>query len=234
MPPYRSSRVPFTEFRPSRSTERCHPVGQLRDRTGCYASRVNAKTEKSRQKEVEFACIESMARALASKAVQEPESSQWPDGWLESPDGRKEPVEVVAAFRRPKGEDPRSGSVWLRDWKQAESAARSLAGRTGEAVSFHVDDDGFTLLDGENELPLATMPIRQDEWVLHAVRQKIAKNYSSNIPPILVVQLYSPLPLMDFEIERISAAIRSLGTQFKFGALWVVNDYGDPPVKIPT
>jgi hypothetical protein len=31
----------------------------------------------------------------------------------------------------------------------------------------------------------------------------------------------------------MARAIRSLGARFRFEPLWVVNNYGDPPVKIP-
>jgi hypothetical protein len=34
------------------------------------------------------------------------------------------------------------------------------------------------------------------------------------------------------ELHTAPLAIRALGTRFKFAALWVVNNYGDPPVKI--
>ena len=51
---------------------------------------------------------------------------------------------------------------------------------------------------------------------------------------MLIVQLHSPLPLTRFEVERLAQAVRDLGTRFKFAALWVVNNYGDPPVKVPT
>jgi hypothetical protein len=77
------------------------------------------------------------------------------------------------------------------------------------------------------------MPIKQDEWVLHAVHPKIAKNYSVNMPAVLIVQLRSPLPLTRFEVERLAQAMRAVGTRFKFAALWVVNNYGDPLVQIP-
>lgn len=197
----------------------------------CYILDVNAKQH---QKEIEFASIEAVGRASGCRAVPENEANQWPDGWLEHADGKREPVEVVAAFKRPAGEDPKMGSAWLRNWKQGEAAARARSEKTGEAVSWHVGDAGFLLLDGTTELPLATTPIMQEEWVLHAVHQKIAKNYASGIPAVLVVQLHSPLPLTTFEVERLAAAIRALGTRFTFAALWVVNEYGDPPVKIAT
>ena len=190
-------------------------------------------TEKQRQKDVEFASIESVARVTGCTAIAEAEANQWPDGWLEHADGHREPVEVVAAFKRPSGEDPRKGSSWLRHWKQGEAAAHALSEKTGEVVSWHVGDDGFLVLDGTAALPLATTPIRQDEWVLHAVHQKIAKNYDSGIPAVLVVQLQSPLPLTRFEVERLAEVIRALGSRFKFAALWVVNNYGDSPAKIP-
>ncbi len=194
---------------------------------------MNPKTDKQRQKEVESACIEAVARACGCKAVREDEANQWPDGWLEHTDGKREPVEVVAAFRRPKGEDPKTGAAWLRNWKQGEAAARALTEKTGDAASWHVDHDGFLVMDEATVLPAATTPIRQDDWVLQAVHQKIAKNYVSGTPAVLVVQLFSPLPLTHFEVERLAQAIRALGTRFKFAALWVVNNYGDPPVKIP-
>jgi hypothetical protein len=89
------------------------------------------------------------------------------------------------------------------------------------------------LLDRTTKLPVATTPIRQDEWVLQAVHQKIAKNYVSGTPAVLVVQLYSPWPPLGVEVERLAATVRALGTRFKFAALWVVSNYGDPPVKIP-
>jgi hypothetical protein len=50
---------------------------------------------------------------------------------------------------------------------------------------------------------------------------------------VLVVQLYSPLPVTRFEVERLAEAVRAIGGRFKFAALWIVNNYGDPPVKIP-
>jgi hypothetical protein len=62
----------------------------------------------------------------------------------------------------------------------------------------------------------------------------MAKNYVSGTPAVLIVQLHSPLPLIRFEIERLAQAVRDLGTPFKFAALWVVNNYGDPPAKVPT
>lgn len=195
---------------------------------------MNAKSERQRQKDVEFTCIEAVAQATCCKAIREDEANQWPDGWLEHGDGKREPVEVVAAFKRPAGEDPKKGSSWLRYWKQGESVARALTEKTGEAVSWHVGEDGFLLLDEATVLPLVTTPTRQDEWVLEAVHQKIAKNYVSGTPAVLVVQLYSPLPLTRFEVERMAEAIGSLGTRFKFATLWVVNNYGDAPVKIPT
>jgi hypothetical protein len=194
---------------------------------------VKVRTAKDRQKKIEFACIEAVARTTTSKAVPENELNEWPDGWLEHAGGEREPVEVVAAFRRPAGEDPKKGSSWLRNWKSGDAAARALAEKTGECVSFHVGDDGFMLLDDTTKLPLATTPIKQDEWVLCAVHQKVAKNYGPGVPAVLVVQLYSPLPLTPFEVERLAVAVRSLGSRFKFAALWVVNNYGDPPVKIP-
>jgi hypothetical protein len=193
---------------------------------------VNVGTEKQRQKTVEFSCIEAVARASGCKAVLEDEANQWPDGWLEHADGKREPVEVVAAFKRPAGEDPKKGASWLRHWKQGEAAARALDEKTGEAVSWHVGDDGFFLLDGVTPLPVAIEPIRQDDWVLLAVHQKIEKNYASGTPAVLVVQLNSPFPLLPFEVERMAEAIRKLGSRFKFAALWVVNNYGDPPVEI--
>lgn len=196
------------------------------------ARRTRSENAKQRQKQVEFACIERVAQATGCEAVSEDEANQWPDGWLEHADGGREPVEVVAAFKRPVGEDPRKGSAWLRHWKQGEATARALSARTGEAISWHVGDDGFTLLDGKTELPLVTTPVNQDEWVLQAVHQKIAKNYASGTPAVLVVQLHSPLPLTRIEVERLAEAVRSLGARFKFATLWVVNDYGDPPVKI--
>lgn len=180
----------------------------------------------------EFSCIEAVARTIGCKAVPEDEANRWPDGWLEHGDGKREPVEVVAAFKRPAGEDPKRGSRWLRDWKQGEAAARALTEKSGEAVSWYVGDAGFLVLDEGTELPLATTPIKQDEWVLQAVHQKIAKNYASGTPAVLVVQLHSPLPVTRFEVERLAEAIRTLGMRFKFAALWVVNNYGDPPVKI--
>ena len=68
--------------------------------------------------------------------------------------------------------------------------------------------------------------------MLYAVHQKLAKNYASGTPAVLIVQLYSPLPLMRFELERIATAIRAMGSRFKFAALWIVNDYGDPPALV--
>jgi len=188
---------------------------------------------KQRQKEVEFACIEAIARASGCEAIPEDEENQWPDGWLQHANGSPKPVEVVAAFKRPADEDPKTGASWLRHWKQGEAGARALSEKTGEAVSWYVSGDGFMLLDGVTPLPVATEPIRQDEWVLLAVHQKIAKNYVSGTPAVLVVQLHSPFPLMPFEVERMAVGIRSLGARFKFAAIWVVNNYGDPPVKIP-
>jgi hypothetical protein len=185
------------------------------------------------KKEAEFACINAVAQAAGCKAIREDEANQWPDGWLEHPDGRREPAEVVAAFKRPDGEDVGSGSSWLRSWKQGERAARAMSERTGEAVSWHVGDDGVLLLDEATVLPPATTPVKQDEWLLQAVHQKIAKNYATGTPAVLIVQLHSPLPLTRFEIDRLAETIRSLGTRFQFAALWVVNNYGDPPVKIP-
>ena len=145
---------------------------------------MNAQAEKLRQKEVEFTCIEAGARAVGCQAVPEDEANQWPDGWLEHADGKREPVEVVAAFKRPAGEDPKKGSSWLRHWKQGEAAARALSEKSGEAVSWHVGDDGFLVLDEGTQLPLATTPIKQDEWVLLAVHQKIAKNYTPSRPTV--------------------------------------------------
>jgi hypothetical protein len=189
---------------------------------------------KERQKTIEFACIEAVAQASGCTAVREDEANQWPDGWLEHADGKREPVEVVAAFKRPAGEDPKKGSSWLRHWKQGEAAARALAEKSGEAVSWYVGDDGFLVLDEGTQLPLVTTPVKQDEWVLLAVHQKIAKNYTPSRPTVLIVQLHSALPLTRFEVERLAQAVRDLGTRFKFAALWVVNNYGDPPVRIPT
>lgn len=42
-----------------------------------------------------------------------------------------------------------------------------------------------------------------------------------------------PLLLARVEVERLGKAARVLGGRFKFAALWVVNCYGDLPVKIP-
>ncbi len=191
---------------------------------------MGSKAEKQRQKDVEFSCIEAVARTSGCKAVPEDEANQWPDGWLEHADAKREPVEVVAAFKRLAREDPKKGSFWLRYWKQGEAAARALSERTGEAVSWHVGDDGVLVLDEATVLPVATTPINQDEWVLHAVHQKVAKNYATEAPAVLVVQL----PLTRFEVARLARAIRAFGSRFNFAALWVLNDYGDPPVKIPT
>lgn len=202
-----------------------------RGRLRCYTFGVSGSAEKQRQKGIEFACIEAVARTGGWRAVAADEANQWPDGWLEHY-GTREPVEVVAAFRRTAGEEPKKGSSWLRSWKRGATVARALSEKTGEAVSWHVGEDGFLVLDGTTELPLAPTPIRQNEWVLHAV-QKIAKNYASGPPAILIVQLDSPLPLTRFEIEQLAEALRALATRFTFAALWVVNDYGDPPVKIP-
>lgn len=192
---------------------------------------MNVQAEKQRQKEVEFRCIEAVARAVGCNAVPEDESNEWPDGWLESAEKKRKPVEVVAAFKRPAGENPKDGASWQRHSKQAERIARSHAEKTGEAVSWHIGEGGFLVLDGKTELPLATTPIRQDEWVLQAARQKVAKHYAT--PPVLVVHLHSPLPLTRFEIERLAEAVRSWSSPSPFAALWVVNNYGDPPVKIP-
>jgi hypothetical protein len=195
---------------------------------------MNASAEKQRQKEIEFACIEAVARARGCKAMPENEANQWPDGRLEHADGKKELVEVVAAFKRPADEDPTQGSSYKRYSKKAESLARARAEGTGEPVSWHVGDHGFMLLDGVTPLPVATEPLRLDKWILSAVEQKIDKHYAYDTPTVLIVQLHSPLPLIWFEIERLAEGVRTLRTRFKFAALWVVNNYGDPPVKIPT
>ncbi len=151
-----------------------------------------AQSEKQRQKEVEFRCIQAVARATDGKAVREDEANQWPDGWLEYPDGKREPVEVVAAFRRPTGEEAKKGSAWIRNWKQGEAGAGVRRDETGEVASWYVGDgdDGFLLLDEATVLPPATTPISQDDWVLLAVGQKIAKGYVSDTPAVLIVQLH--------------------------------------------
>jgi hypothetical protein len=88
-----------------------------------------------------------------------------------------------------------------------------------------VGDHGFLVL-ARTDLPLATTPTRQDEWVRHAVHQKIAKNYVSGTPAVLVIRLCSPLRLTRFEVERWQR--RSVPSEP--GAL-AVNNYGDPPVR---
>lgn len=157
-----------------------------------------AKSENERQKAIELASTEAVARVIGCKAIAEDEANPWPDGWMEHPHGDREPVEVVAAFRRPANEDPKRGSYWLRHWKRGDRAALALAEASGEAVSFYVHDDGFMVLDGNSALPLAMEPTNQNEWVIHALHQKVAKNYASGTPAILVVQLCSPLPLTRF------------------------------------
>lgn len=49
--------------------------------------------------------------------------------------------------------------------------------------------------------------------MLHAVHQKIAKNYASGTPAVLVVQLYSPLPLT--RMPALIAALRASDEQMK-------------------
>lgn len=182
---------------------------------------------------VEFACIEAVARAVGCKAVAEADANGWPDGWLEHADGRRQSVEVVQAFRRPRGEDPKLGSAAQRNWVLGSRESEALAKKAGQPVSFHATEDGFMLLDGTTPLPLATEPVRQDEWVVAAIQQKLAKNYASVHPATLIVNLKSPLALLPFEVERISSVVAGLGDEFTFADLWVVNDFGDAPIRIP-
>jgi hypothetical protein len=59
---------------------------------------MNASVEKQRQKEIEFACIEAVARASGCRGIPENEANQWPDGRLEHADGKRNPSKSWRAF----------------------------------------------------------------------------------------------------------------------------------------
>lgn len=117
--------------------------------------------------------------------------------------------------------------------REGDRAARALAEQKGEAVSFHVGEVKFIVLDGRTTLPLATKPIKQDQFVLHAVHQKVLKNYASGTPAVLVVQLHSPAARALRGRAAGSGGPRPRIAGQVRGGSGVDNNYGDPPVKIP-
>ncbi len=178
---------------------------------------------RNRQKAIEFSSVERVAEAQGTRALQE--LGCWPDAWLLERSGQKIPVEVVSAYQRRPGEDPRKGAPSLVAYKKAERAAQEIE-RTGTPAAFGTHlDQGFAIpMDGQHALPLPILPVHPVEWVLTSIQQKMRKRYAQEMETILVVQ-FQWMALEPYQLDNLAKLLAHHGCRFR--QVWIVSDFGD-------
>ncbi len=191
--------------------------------------RLRSLRAKDQQKLAESRLVEELAVARQCSAIAVPEQQQWPDGFLVEPDGTRLPVEVVGAYWREPGEDPRKGSPWKRAHVEAEREANQRTEETGTPHHFgaHYDKPWVIPADGHSLLPPTTQPIRPDLWILAAVEQKARKQYA--VQSILLVDL-DHFETPRFEDWNLGERIASLAAG-RFLEVWIVDQYSHIPKR---
>jgi hypothetical protein len=189
-------------------------------------SRLRSPSAKAAQKAAEFRLVDELAKARRCTAIQVPEEHQWPDAFLEEADRTRLPVEVVGAYWREPGEDPRRGSPWKRAQVKATREAHERTAATGTPHHFgaHYDKPWVVPADGYSLIPPTTQPVRPDLWILKAVEQKVDKRYP---PSILLVDL-DHFDTPGFEDWNLGDRIATLAAG-RFIEVWIVNRYSHIP-----
>src|SRR2546428_9465506 len=122
-------------------------------------------TTAQRKRAWERACVERVA-AVRGGEWKAP-TGNWPDGLLVELSGQELPVEVVSAYERPAGEDPKTGSAWMRAHNKAEALARDLERHSEYPVAFgaRLDQPYAIPLDGQHLLPPQLEPWDPVPWI---------------------------------------------------------------------
>ncbi len=179
--------------------------------------------QRKQEKEAEFL---NVAKVCAVRGgVPRREIGRWPDAWIDESSGDAVPVEVVAAFQRRPGEDPKNGAPSAIAYKRAERDAERLTRETDVPCAFgaHQDQPFAVRLTGQYRMPVPLEPVQPIQWILTAAAQKIAKHYSSAKQAILVVDLRW-MPLYDFELPVLGRLLAEAGCTFR--EVWIVSEFG--------
>jgi hypothetical protein len=134
-------------------------------------------TKKECQKDDERRILDRVAWVRGTPLVYDSrDPDAFPDGFFDE-DDREQPVEVVEAFEREPGEDPRKGSQWRRAWQRAQAMAQEIEQGLGVHAAWgaHGSEPFAIPLDGTTLIPPRLTLVHPEQWVAAAVQQKLAR-----------------------------------------------------------